>query len=166
MISFVVAMDQNRVIGKENQLPWHLPADLKYFKKVTTGHTIVMGRKTFESIGRPLPNRRNVVLTRDEQYEAEGCEVVNTIEEVLSIARKEEECFVIGGTEVFMLFWDHVDRLYVTYIDESFEGDTFFPEIDRAEWEIVGVEEGVVDEKNRYRHEFRTYERRETKQSR
>jgi dihydrofolate reductase len=160
MISFVVAMDQERVIGKENQLPWHLPADLAYFKRVTTGHTIVMGRKTYESIGRPLPKRRNVVLTRDRQYEAEGCEVVHSIEEVLNIVKQDEECFVIGGTEVFMLFWDHVDRLYVTYIDETFEGDTFFPEIDENEWEVVSVEEGIVDEKNRYRHEFRTYERK------
>ncbi|MDT8858663.1 dihydrofolate reductase [Alkalihalobacillus sp. MEB130] len=159
MISFVVAMDQNRVIGKDNQLPWHLPADLAFFKKVTTGHTIVMGRKTYESIGRPLPKRRNVVLTRDEQYKAEGCDVVHTVEAVLDIAQQEDECFVIGGTEVFKLFWEHVDRLYVTYIDETFEGDTFFPEISDDEWEIVFVEKGVVDEKNRYRHEFRTYER-------
>ncbi|WP_332695790.1 dihydrofolate reductase [Halalkalibacter lacteus] len=160
MISFVVAMDRNRLIGKENQLPWHLPADLAYFKRVTTGHTIVMGRKTYESIGRPLPKRKNVVLTRSEGYEAEGCEVVHDIEDVLQMAKQEKECFVIGGTEVFRLFWDYVDRLYVTYIDETFDGDTYFPKIEEEQWEIASVEMGKVDEKNRYPHEFRTYERK------
>ncbi|MFC0559457.1 dihydrofolate reductase [Halalkalibacter alkalisediminis] len=159
MISFVVAMDRNRLIGKENQLPWHLPADLAYFKKVTTGHTIVMGRKTYESIGRPLPKRKNVVLTRSEGFEAEGCEVVHHVEDVLKMAKQEDEFFVIGGTQVFSLFWEHVDRLYVTYIDETFEGDTYFPEIDADSWELVSVEHGFVDEKNRYPHEFRLYER-------
>ncbi|MFC0469643.1 dihydrofolate reductase [Halalkalibacter kiskunsagensis] len=159
MISFVVAMDRNRLIGKENQLPWHLPADLAYFKKVTTGHTIVMGRKTYESIGRPLPKRKNVVLTRSKDYEAEGCEVVHDIFEVLQMAKQEDECFVIGGTEVFKLFWDYVDRLYVTYIDENFDGDTFFPEIEAQNWNIVSVEKGMMDEKNRYPHEFRIYAR-------
>ncbi|GAE27439.1 dihydrofolate reductase [Halalkalibacter wakoensis JCM 9140] len=119
-----------------------------------------MGRKTYESIGRPLPNRRNVVLTRDEQYEAEGCEIVHSVEEVLQIASSEDECFVIGGTEVFKLFWNHVDKLYVTHIDESFEGDTYFPEISAHEWEIVSVEKGMVDDKNKYDHEFRLYERK------
>jgi dihydrofolate reductase len=162
MISFVVAMDRNRLIGKENQLPWHLPADLAYFKKVTTGHTIVMGRKTYESIGRPLPNRKNVVLTRSEGYEAGGCEVVHDIDDVLQMARKEEECFVIGGTEVFRLFWNDVWRLYVTYIDEAFDGDTYFPEIDAENWNVVSVEKGTIDEKNRYPHEFRIYERKKS----
>jgi dihydrofolate reductase len=159
MISFVVAMDRNRLIGKENQLPWHLPADLAYFKKVTTGHTIVMGRKTYESIGRPLPNRKNVVLTRSEDFEASGCEVVHHLDDVLQMAKQEEECFVIGGTQIFSLFWDSVDRLYVTFIDHEFEGDTYFPEIEQEQWEVVSVDQGIVDEKNQYPHEFRIYER-------
>lgn len=158
MMSFIVAMDRNRVIGKDNKLPWHLPGDLAYFKRVTTGHTIIMGRKTFESIGRALPNRRNVVLTKNTSFKAEGCDIVHTYDEVIALCR-EEECFIIGGSELFTLFWDDVDRLYVTFIDETFEGDTFFPEIDREKWELVSVKEGTVDEKNKYVHHFKVYER-------
>lgn len=160
MISFVVAMDQNRAIGKENQLPWHLPADLAFFKRVTTGHTIVMGRKTFESIGRPLPNRRNIIVTRDDSYTAEGCEVVTTKSEVLELAEENKEMFVIGGTEIFSLFWDEVDRLHVTYIDEVFEADTYFPNIEESEWTLTSIDVGTVDEKNKYPHEFRMYDRK------
>ncbi|MBP3949913.1 dihydrofolate reductase [Bacillus suaedae] len=160
MISFVVAMDQNRAIGKENQLPWHLPADLAFFKRVTTGHTIVMGRKTFESIGRPLPNRRNIIVTRDDSYVAEGCEVVTTKAEVLELAEENKEIFVIGGTEIFSLFWEEVDRLYVTYIDAVFEADTYFPNIEQSEWMLTSVDAGTVDEKNKYPHEFRMYDRK------
>ncbi|ARK31945.1 dihydrofolate reductase [Halalkalibacter krulwichiae] len=159
MISFIVAMDRNRAIGVNNQLPWHLPADLAFFKRVTTGHTIVMGRKTYESIGRPLPKRRNVVLTQNKDFRVEGCDVVTNVNEVLHLSKQEDECFIIGGTQIFSLFWEHVDRLYVTYIDEEFEGDTFFPEIEKEKWELVSVTEGIVDEKNRYPHEFRVYER-------
>ncbi|GAE33254.1 dihydrofolate reductase [Halalkalibacter akibai] len=161
MISFVVAMDRNQVIGKDNQLPWHLPADLKFFKKVTTGHTIVMGRKTYESIGRPLPNRHNVILTTNANYEAEGCEVVHQVEDVLQMVNQDEEFFIIGGTQVFSLFWDYVDRLYVTFIDHEFEGDTFFPKIEQDQWDMVSAELGMVDEKNVYPHEFRIYEKKE-----
>ncbi len=160
MIAFILAMDRNRVIGKDNQLPWHLPGELAYFKKVTTGHTIVMGRKTYESIGRPLPNRRNVILTRNEEYKAEGCEVIHAREEALALCQHDDECFVIGGSELFSLFWNDARRLYVTYIDEEFEGDTYFPEIDQDVWKLVSSKEGLVDEKNRHRHEFRVYERK------
>lgn len=162
-MSFIVAMDRNRVIGKNNQLPWHLPADLAYFKRVTSGHTIVMGRKTFESIGRPLPNRRNIVLTRNAGYKADGCEVVHAVENVVELCKQEDECFVIGGSELFSLFWNDVDRLYVTYIDEDIPGDTYFPEIDIEQWQLLSSEQGTVDEKNRYAHEFRIYERQTSK---
>ncbi|WP_017726371.1 dihydrofolate reductase [Halalkalibacterium ligniniphilum] len=159
MISYIVAMDKQRAIGKDNQLPWHLPNDLAYFKKITTGHTIVMGRKTFESIGRPLPNRRNIVVTRNKSFEAEGVDVLHSIAEVVELGREEAECFVIGGAELFTSLWDKVERIYLTYIDETFEGDTFFPEIDENEWKLVSVEKGKIDENNRYAHEFRVYER-------
>ncbi|WP_100373945.1 dihydrofolate reductase [Bacillus sp. FJAT-45037] len=160
MISYIVAMDQERAIGKDNDLPWHLPADLAHFKRITMGHTIVMGRKTYESIGRPLPKRRNVILTRDEQYEAEGCDILHQADEVLTLAEKEEEFFIIGGAELFTHFWNQVDRLYVTHIEETFGGDTFFPEIDQSKWKLIHKESGTIDAKNRYPHSFCTYERK------
>src|SRR5690625_1878520 len=155
MISLIAAMGNNRVIGLNNDMPWHLPADLAYFKKVTTGHTIVMGRKTYESIGRPLPKRRNVILTNNKSYSAPGCEIVHSKEEIREICKDEKECFIIGGSGLFTLFWDEVDRLYVTLIHESFSGDTFFPQINEKKWRIVSEERGIVDEKNRYAHDYR-----------
>ncbi|WP_088103998.1 dihydrofolate reductase [Halalkalibacter urbisdiaboli] len=160
MISFIFAMDEQRTIGKDNDLPWHLPADLAFFKRTTLGHTIVMGRKTYESIGRPLPKRRNVVLTRSQDFQAPGCEVVHSVDEVKALSNEDEELFIIGGTELFKLFWNDVDRLYVTKIHETFEGDTFFPEISEADWKLVSVEKGKVDEKNRHAHDFCLYERK------
>ncbi|GAE30292.1 dihydrofolate reductase [Halalkalibacter hemicellulosilyticus] len=159
MISFIFAMDQNRAIGYQNDLPWHLPNDLAFFKRVTTGHTIVMGRKTYESIGRPLPKRRNIIITRNDAFVAQGCEVVHTKEELQRLTAQEDEVFVIGGTEIFTLFWDAVDRLYVTYIDDTFKADTYFPNIDPKEWHLKSTEKGTVDEKNKHPHEFRIYER-------
>ena len=158
MISFIFAMDRNRVIGKDNQLPLHLPNDLKFFKETTRGHTVIMGRKTYESIGRPLPDRRNIVLTTQQGYEAAGCEVVHSVKE-LELHTGEEQ-FVIGGAEIFKVLIPVADRLYVTHIDAEFEGDAFYPEIDPVEWEAVSETEGFVDEKNKYRHVFVVYERR------
>jgi dihydrofolate reductase len=156
MISFVVAMDENRAIGKDNDLPWYLPNDLKYFKKVTMGKPIVMGRKTYESIGKPLPGRENIVLTRDGNYKAEGITVVHSVDEVL---QKEEEICVIGGSEVFKLFLPVADRLYITEIHETFEADTYFPELNENEWKEVSREPGIIDEKNKYTHDFVVYEK-------
>ena len=157
MISFIFAMDRNRVIGKDNQLPWHLPNDLKFFKETTHGHAVIMGRKTHESIGRPLPERRNLVLTTQQGYEAPGCEVVHAVDELpLDTA---EELFVIGGAEIYRALLPVADRLYVTHIDAEFEGDAFFPEIDPAVWTAVSETEGVVDERNRHAHRFVVYER-------
>ncbi|WP_059105877.1 dihydrofolate reductase [Shouchella shacheensis] len=157
MISFVYAMDQERAIGKNNELPWYLPADLRHFKQVTTGHTIVMGRKTYQSIGKPLPNRKNVVLTRDANFTAEGVKVIHSKKELLDLASSEEETFVIGGAELFKLLWDVSDKQYVTVIEHVFDGDTFAPGIDERKWELVESVRGTMDEKNRYPHEFRTY---------
>lgn len=161
MISLLVAMDKNRVIGKDNGLPWHLPADLAYFKKVTMGHHIIMGRKTFESIGRPLPGRTTVIVTRNKDYKVEGCHVIHSIDDVKKMGEEmDEELFVIGGAEIFKEVLSFADRLYITKIDEVFEGDTFFPEINDAEWKEVFVEKGVTDEKNPYTYYFHQYEKR------
>lgn len=155
MISLIVAMDQNRVIGKNNKLPWHLPADLQYFKKVTMGHPIVMGRKTFESIGRVLPGRENVIVTRNQEFKAEGCVVLHDIAQIKMFAdNHEEEVFVIGGAEIFKEILPFTDRLYITEIHETFEGDTFFPEIDENEWDEISSTPGSIDEKNRFAHDF------------
>ncbi|WP_458355106.1 dihydrofolate reductase [Peribacillus frigoritolerans] len=155
MISLMVAMDQNRVIGKNNKLPWHLPADLQYFKKVTMGHPIVMGRKTFESIGRVLPGRENVIVTRNQEFKAEGCVVLHDIAQIKMFAdNDDEEVFVIGGAEIFKEILPFTDRLYITEIHETFEGDTFFPEIDENEWDVISSNPGGIDEKNRFAHDF------------
>src|SRR3982750_4529721 len=115
MISFVVAIGQNNVIGKNNQLPWHIPADLKFFKKVTMGHPIIMGRKTYESIGKPLPGRENIIVTRNKEYKQEGCKVIHTVEDLLNLSKeKGEEVFVIGGAELFNVTFPYADRLYIT----------------------------------------------------
>lgn len=155
MISLIVAMGENRVIGLDNQMPWHLPADLKYFKKTTTGHSIVMGRKTFQSIGRPLPNRKNIILTRDTSFSANGCQVLHSIEEVLELAKKED-IFVIGGAQIYKQFLSDAEKLYITKINESFEGDTFFPEIG-DEWTLISSEKHAPDDKNTYEYEFQVY---------
>ncbi|MFJ7698570.1 dihydrofolate reductase [Lysinibacillus fusiformis] len=127
MISLIVAHDDNQVIGYNNGMPWHLPGDLQYFKNKTMGKPMIMGRKTFESIGRPLPGRRNIVITRDENYHAEGIETVTSLEEAIAIAGDVEEIMIIGGEQIFRLSMEMADRLYITKINHSFQGDTFFP---------------------------------------
>ncbi|KAA9021689.1 type 3 dihydrofolate reductase [Niallia endozanthoxylica] len=161
MISFIVAMDKNRVIGKDNQLPWHLPADLKFFKRVTMGHPIIMGRNTFESIGKPLPGRENIIVTRNKEYVQEGCTIIHSIEELLQMAsHNNEEVFVIGGAELFQATFPMADRLYITRIEEEFTGDTYFPEFNQSDWDLVSQEKGVKDEKNPYEYFFTIYERK------
>lgn len=135
MISLVVAMSENRVIGVENRLPWHIPEDLKRFKKITSGHPIVMGRKTFESIGRPLPNRTNIVITRQKDYRVEGVVTVFSLEEALEWAGRSpgsDEIFVIGGGEIFSQILPRAGRIYLTEVEWPFEGDAFFPEFDEG----------------------------------
>ncbi|MGG4450158.1 dihydrofolate reductase [Brevibacillus porteri] len=156
MISLIVAYARNQVIGKDGDMPWHLPADLKNVKELTTGKTIVMGRKTFESIGKPLPNRRNVVLTRSQDFQPEGVDVVHTKEEVLAMG----DVIIFGGSEIYRQFLDVVDRLYITEIDLETEGDTFFPAWDRDAYTVVDKREGIVDEKNVHPHAFYVYERK------
>ncbi|WEG10860.1 dihydrofolate reductase [Pullulanibacillus sp. KACC 23026] len=158
MIAYLVAVDKENLIGKENALPWHLPADLKYFKELTMGRTIIMGRKTFMSIGKALPGRTNVVLTTDPHFEAPGCQVLHSVEEVLQLDSPHRELFIIGGNAVFKAFEKYVDRLYLTQIDHCFEGDTYFT-MDYKNWIQVSEKEGIVDEKNRYPHRFLILER-------
>jgi dihydrofolate reductase len=157
-ITLIAAVAKNRVIGRDNKLPWRLPADLAFFKKTTMGHPVVMGRKTFESIGKPLPGRTNIVLTRQPDYEAAGCVVVRSIEEVLE-RFGDADLFVIGGREIYELFLPYAHRLLITMLDHEFEGDAFFPEIDPAVWKETARVPGVTDEKNPYSYSFVTFER-------
>ena len=161
MISLLVAHDENRVIGKDNQLPWHIPEDLKYFKEKTIGKGIVMGRRTFESIGRPLPGRKNIVVTRRRDYEAPGAEVVHTLEEgIRKAADFHREVMIIGGAEIFREVLPFADRLYVTRIDQPFEGDTYFPAYNETEWKLVSASE--EHESSGIPYSFRVYERADT----
>lgn len=160
VISMVFAMDKNRTIGSNNQLPWRLPADLAYFKKVTMGHPVVMGRKTHESIGKPLPGRQNVILTKNREYSSEGCIIVHSVEDVLHRFQKEAEVCIIGGSEIFKLFLPTANRLHITHIDYEFDGDAFFPEIHPEEWVEVSRKQGVTDEKNPYTYFFVVYDKK------
>lgn len=164
MISIIVAVDENNVIGKDNALIWHLPADMKFFKEKTTGHCIITGRKNYESIPlkfRPLPNRTNIIITRQADYNAPGAVVVGSIENALERAKQsgDDEIFIIGGAEIFKQSMQLVDRIYLTKIHHSFVGDVFFPEITMNEWEETERRKGIVDEKNIYSHDFIVYER-------
>jgi len=159
-ISYIFAMDRNRVIGLNNALPWRLPADMKFFKETTMGHTVIMGRKTFDSMGKPLPGRRNVVMSRNADLQLEGCEIVHTAEEAMAKYDDQGEVFVIGGEELFRLFMPYVNKLIITRIDHEFDGDAFFPPIETTEWKLVTSEPGVRDEKNPYDYRFETYIKR------
>ncbi|MDQ0245399.1 dihydrofolate reductase [Bacillus fengqiuensis] len=159
MISLIAAMDENRLIGKNNDLPWRLPADLAYFKKITMGHVIVMGRKTFESIGKPLPGRENVIVTSQQDYKVEGASIVHSIEELLQLDEDSKEVFVIGGAHLYEQTLAHAHRLYLTEIQEQFEGDAYFPQIDERKWSVASKIEGIKDEKNPYIYYFTVYER-------
>ncbi|GGE59152.1 dihydrofolate reductase [Priestia taiwanensis] len=157
MISLIWAMDENRLIGKDNDLPWRLPAELAYFKRTTMGQPIIMGRKTYESIGRPLPGRENIVVTRNSDFTAEGVTVVHSLHEALE-QTKETEAFVIGGAQIYKEALPLASRLYVTHIHHAFEGDTYFPEIPK-EWKVISSEKGLNDEKNPYDYDFVVYEK-------
>lgn len=161
VLSAIVAMDENRVIGLDNKMPWHLPADLKHFKTVTAGHPVLMGRKTFHSIGKPLPNRTNIILTRDPQFSAQDCLVVSQIEVALSMANEldQNEVFVIGGAEVYRQLLPRVQRLYLTIVHHQFHGDTFFPEWKAEEWREISREKHAADDNNRYDYTFLILER-------
>lgn len=166
MISLIAAVSENNVIGKNNDLPWHLPDDMKYFMQTTSGHHVVMGRKNYESLPgkfRPLPNRVNIVVTRQKSFEAEGCLVVNSIEEAISIAAKagEPELFIIGGAEIYKSTLLMADRLYLTEIKASVPGDTWFPYFEKNHWEEVSRKPHAVDEGHAYSFDFVVYKRKD-----
>jgi dihydrofolate reductase len=161
----IVAMADNNIIGKNNDMPWHLPADLAYFKKITLGKPIIMGRKTFESIGRPLPGRRNIVISRDKSYQAMGIDVVHSVERALALVNGSvennavDEIMVIGGGAIYRHCLAQADRLYVTHIKANIEGDTQFPDYDDGTWLKVNSEVRLSDDKNLYPLDFCIYER-------
>lgn len=156
MLSIIVCHDKNRVIGFENKMPWHLPNDLKRVKALTTGNTIVMGRKTYESLGKALPNRKNVVLTRDKSFQPEDAEVIHNIDDIYDL---KGHVFVFGGQNFYEQMIDKVDDMYVTVIEESYPGDAFFPEYTFKDFKVLSIEEGVLDEVNTVPHHFMHLER-------
>ena len=140
-LSIIVAKSRNNVIGSEGNLPWHIPEDLKKFKSITMGKPMIMGRSTFESIGKALPGRKNIVMTRDKEYQAEGISIAHTLEEALILCEQAKEIMVIGGGEIYKLFFGMVNRLYLTNIEKYIDGDVFFPEIDLSKWKMIRKKE-------------------------
>lgn len=161
-LSILAAVAKNKVIGKDNQLVWHLPADLKHFRELTTGETVVMGRKTFESIGKALPGRRNIVVTRRQGYQAPGCEVVHSLEEAAEAGEQDDNVFIIGGGEIYRQAMSIAGTLYITEIHQDFTGDTVFPGIDPDIWMETFREDHRADDRNPYDYSFITYQRRTT----
>ena len=161
MLSIIVAIAKNNAIGKDNKLLWHLPEDLKRFKRLTTGHNIIMGRKTFESLGRVLPNRYHIILCNDAQLniEDENAEVLDDISKLDKYINSEEENFVIGGATMYKLLMPYAKKMYITEINKEFDGDVYFPEINKEEWKVINREEGPEDNENDFVYEYVTYER-------
>jgi dihydrofolate reductase len=160
LVSLVAAMAENRVIGRAGGLPWHLPKDLQHFKRLTVDHTVIMGRKTFDELkGRPLANRRNVVISRNPEFHPHGVTVVPDLEEALALGATEKEVFVIGGGEIFLQAMPRADRLYLTIVHAEVEGDTLFPAFDLAAWALEAEERHEADEKHAWAFTFRTYRR-------
>jgi dihydrofolate reductase len=161
MVSIIVATASNNVIGKDNQLIWHLPADLKHFKQLTMGHPILMGRKTYESIGKPLPGRTTVIITRQQDFKADGCIITHSVQEAIEKAKEiDEQVYIIGGAEVYKEALPLTDCIELTNIHHSFDGDTYFPEITESDWEVISKEEHKPDEKNKFSYTFLTLRRK------
>lgn len=161
MLSIIVAIAKNNAIGKDNKLLWHLPEDLKRFKRYTTGHNIIMGRKTFESLGRVLPNRHHIILCNDMEMKIDNpdVEVLEDISKLDKYINSDEENFVIGGATMYRLLMPYCNKMYITEIDKEFDGDVYFPEIDLKEWKVVEREKGPEDNENNFEYEYVTYER-------
>jgi dihydrofolate reductase len=153
-------MAENRVIGVNNTLPWRLPADLRHFRQLTTGHHVIMGRRNYESIGKPLPDRTNIVVTRNPEYRAPGCEVRHSLADALQDIHGDPEVFVIGGAEIYRQSMGDADRIYLTLVHADISGDTFFPEFDVREWNEISLTRHEADEKNPYAYSFITYDRK------
>ena len=161
MITIIAAIGLNNELGKDNDLIWHLPADLKRFKKVTSGHAIIMGRNTFESIGKPLPNRRSIIITRNTSYKKEGCDVVHSLEEAINLIKDQKNAFIIGGAQIYKEAIEKqiVDQLDITKVHQNFEADVFFPTIDQSFWEKISEETFLPDDKNQYTYSFISYKK-------
>ncbi|MBM7577370.1 dihydrofolate reductase [Jeotgalibacillus terrae] len=160
MISMISAHDLNRVIGKNGDMPWNLPDDLRYFQRVTSGHSILMGRKTFESMNGPLKNRKNIVLTSNKDWSHDGAIVVHDLDDGLNLLNEDEEGFVIGGGEIYKMALEKADRLYITLIHEEFDGDTYFPAYSTDNWKLVSNTKGIENEQNPYFYEYRVYDKK------
>ena len=159
MVTMIAAAGENNALGKDGDLVWHLPDDFKRFKALTTGHHIIMGRKTFESFPKPLPNRTHVVITRDKAYNKPGCIVVHNLNDALKIAEGDTQPFIIGGGEIYKLALDQTDKIELTRVHGTFEADAFFPEIDKNAWKLVNEEFHDKDERHNYAFTYLTYER-------
>ena len=160
MIIMIAAVAENNALGKDNELVWHLPNDFKRFKTLTSGHHIIMGRKTFESFPKPLPNRTHIIITRQKNYQAEGCIIVDSIEKALSICPKDEDSFIIGGGEIYTLGLAYTDKIEITRVHSSFEADAYFPEINKKDWKLEKYECNEKDEKHKYDYTYETYIRK------
>jgi dihydrofolate reductase len=160
MITLIAAVAQNNALGKDNQLLWHLPDDFKRFKNITSGHYIIMGRKTFDSFPKPLPNRTHVIITRQKEYKPEGCIVVNSLEEAIQSCPKQEDIFIIGGGEIYKQSIAIADKIDITRVHNSFEADTFFPEIEIEKWQLIFEEYHSKDERHDFDFTFQTYVRK------
>lgn len=166
MISIIAALAENRVIGINNTLPWRLPNDLKHFRRLTTGHAIIMGRKNYESIGKPLPERTNIIITRNRDYRADGCLIAHSLDEALTLAKNDPEIFVIGGAEIYSTALARADRLYLTRVHATIAGDTYFPEFDETEWRESACERHAADERHAFDYSFVVFERIRRKKNR
>jgi dihydrofolate reductase len=160
MITIIAAIAENNALGKNNKLIWHLPSDLKRFKKVTSSHAIIMGRKTFESLGKALPNRTNIVISRNPNYIAKDCTLVHSLQEALNLTKNDDNAFILGGAEIYKQAIDLADKLDLTFVHHSFEADAFFPEIDKEIWKESSRVFCKADEKNKYDFSFVTFHRR------
>mgnify|MGYP002629628159 FL=1 len=157
MITIIAAIAENKALGKGNQLIWHLPADLKRFKKVTANHHVIMGRKTFESLGKPLPNRANIIITRNNSFQAEGCLIVNSLQQAIEVSKEDKNPYILGGAEIYTQAIEIADKLDLTFVHHHFEADAFFPEIDKKIWKETSRQDFKADEKNNYDFSFVTY---------
>lgn len=160
MIVMIAAVAENNALGKNNELVWHLPNDFKRFKTLTSGHYIIMGRKTFESFPKPLPNRTHVVITRQEDYKPEGCIVVNSLQNAIEVCPENETIYIIGGGEIYNLGLPFADKIEITRVHDNFEADAFFPEINPLEWEIIESDFNLKDEKHLFDYTYQTYIRK------
>ncbi len=158
-VSAIVAAADNNAIGKDNRLLWHLPNDLQFFKRTTLGHPIIMGRKTYESVGRPLPNRRNIIITHQPDYAVEGAEVAHSLQEAMALCIGNNEVFIVGGAEIYKQALPILGRIYITRVHTEVAGDTFFPDLDELEWVLVSEENHAPDDRHAYAYTFLVYER-------